>query len=77
MAANRHQSGSSLAYTHGQESMDAMFGKTNPLEHFSPKNGILVAKYVEDHFDKGKIVIPAKLCSENVLTWLKKKAKGV
>ena len=59
--------------------MDAIFGKTNPLEHFSPKNGILVAKYVEDHFDKGKIVIvpdlPAKLCFENVLTWLKKKPR--
>jgi hypothetical protein len=83
VAANRHQSAerviSRLHARPGKYGHDIW--KDESTGALSPKNGILVAKYVEDHFDKGKIVIvpdlPAKLCFENVLTWLKKKAKGV
>jgi hypothetical protein len=63
----------------GQENMDAIFEKTNPPELFSPKSGILVSRYIEARFDKGKIVIvpniQAKLCTEKVLAWLKTKPK--
>jgi hypothetical protein len=66
---------------HGQQNMDAISGKTNLPELFSPKSRILVSKHVEDQFNKGKIVIvpniPAKLCTGDVLTGLKTKPRGV
>jgi hypothetical protein len=41
-----------FAYMHGQEAMDAIFGKTETPELFSPKiNGLLI----EESFDSGKI----------------------
>jgi HNH endonuclease len=45
-----------FAYMHGQEVMDSIFGRTNPPELFSPKNGILVYQAIEECFDKGKLL---------------------
>jgi HNH endonuclease len=68
------RAGHLFAYMHGQEVMNSIFGKTSPPELFSPKNGILIYRTIEEYFDKGKIVIvpdiQAKLSTENVLDWL-------
>ncbi|KAL2223429.1 hypothetical protein M432DRAFT_587350 [Thermoascus aurantiacus ATCC 26904] len=46
-----------FAYRHGQDTMDAIFGKTKTPELFSPRNGLTTPKYIEDTFDSGKLVI--------------------
>ena len=42
---------------HGQATMDAIFGATNPPELFSTRNGLLLFSALEDNFDKGVLVI--------------------
>lgn len=68
-----------FAYMHGQDTMDAIFGKTQPPELFSPRNGLILAKYVEDVFDSGKIVIvpdlPNRLTTVELLAWLKQEPR--
>jgi hypothetical protein len=53
--------------------------KPIPPELFSSKNGILISRLIEEHFEKGKIVtapdIQAKLSMETVLTRLKRKPR--
>ncbi|BCS25708.1 HNH endonuclease signature motif containing protein [Aspergillus puulaauensis] len=46
---------------HGQEVMDTIFGKKNPPEPFSPRNGLLVSREIEKYFDSGKFVIVSDL----------------
>lgn len=53
-----------FAYMHGQDTMDAIFGKNKKPELFSPRNGLLLAKQIEDVFDKGFLVI-VPLLSDN------------
>ena len=58
--------------------MDAIFGKTNPSGLFSSKNGILVSKFVEGHFDKGDCPrSSSKAVPGKCLDLAGKKAKGV
>lgn len=54
-----------FAHFHGQEIMDAIFGAMDPPELFSPRNGILMSKQAEKHFDKGHIVIVPTLSSNS------------
>lgn len=42
---------------HGQRTMDAIFGATNPPELFSTRNGLLMCSIIEDNFDNGVILI--------------------
>ncbi|KAL2013900.1 hypothetical protein VTN00DRAFT_1425 [Thermoascus crustaceus] len=69
------RAGHLFAYMHGQDTMDAIFGKTQPPELFSPRNELILAKYVEDVFDLGKIVIvpdlPNRPTTVELLAWLK------
>ena len=44
-------------FLHGQDVMDAIFGVAESPELFSPLNGMLVSKKVEEVFDKGFLVI--------------------
>ncbi|KAL2696906.1 hypothetical protein AAEP93_002201 [Penicillium crustosum] len=44
-------------YMNGQDTMDAIFGKTRPGELFSPRNGLLMCRKLERYFDAGKFVI--------------------
>lgn len=46
-----------FAYKHGQDTMDAIFGPTEPPELFSPKNGLIVNSEFEAVFDKGLLAI--------------------
>lgn len=46
---------------HGQETMTAIFGKTEAPELFTAHNGILMCKHVETLFDSGNIVIVPSL----------------
>ena len=40
--------------------MDAIFGKTDPPELNSPRDGILIDGIIENHLDKGKpAIVPA------------------
>jgi hypothetical protein len=53
----RSQQAILFPWMHGQDTMDAIFGQTQPAELFSPKNGLLISKKVEKYFDSGKIVL--------------------
>ncbi|PWY89203.1 hypothetical protein BO70DRAFT_368975 [Aspergillus heteromorphus CBS 117.55] len=68
-----------FAYMHGQETMDAIFGKTDPPELFSPKNGILIFYEIEEFFDRGKLVIvpdiPERPKMEELFSWMQKKPR--
>ncbi|KAJ5781393.1 uncharacterized protein N7518_009876 [Penicillium psychrosexuale] len=44
-------------YMNGQDTMDAIFGKTRPEELFSPRNGLLLSRRLERYFDAGKFAI--------------------
>lgn len=63
-----------FSYKHGQETMDAIFGKIRPSEMFSSRNGIIIHKSIEKHFDSGVFVIvpdvPDRLSLETVRAWL-------
>ncbi|CAG8924526.1 unnamed protein product [Penicillium salamii] len=60
---------------HGQTTMDAIFGKRKNPELFSPRNGILVSVFIEQHLDSGKLVIVPDLEDRPKITdfvnWLK------
>jgi hypothetical protein len=54
------KAGHLFAHMHTQETMDAIFGKTDPPELYSPRNGILIDGIIEDYLDKGKLaIVPA------------------
>ena len=46
-----------FSYRHGQDTMDAIFGRNATSELFSPYNGILMNNTAESFFDKGYYVI--------------------
>ncbi|KAJ5679166.1 hypothetical protein N7462_007410 [Penicillium macrosclerotiorum] len=46
-----------FSWKHGQDTMDAIFGKQKEAELFSPCNGILLSRQIEDSFDIGKLAI--------------------
>ncbi|KAJ5751717.1 hypothetical protein N7520_008634 [Penicillium odoratum] len=47
---------------HGQAAMDAIFGKKSSPELFSPRNGILMSRFIEAHFRSGKLaIVPCNL----------------
>lgn len=60
---------------HGQATMDAIFGATNPPELFSTRNGLLLFSALEDNFDKGVLVIVPDLPDppprNRLAAWLK------
>ncbi|CAG7937422.1 unnamed protein product [Penicillium salamii] len=64
-----------FGYMHGQTTMDAIFGKRKHPELFSPRNGILVSVFIEQHLDSGKLVIVPDLENRpkiaDLVNWLK------
>ncbi|CAG8395724.1 unnamed protein product [Penicillium salamii] len=64
-----------FGYMHGQATMDAIFGKKKHPELFSPRNGILVSIFIEEHLDSGKLVIVPDLEDRpkiaDLIGWLK------
>ncbi|OGM44733.1 hypothetical protein ABOM_007399 [Aspergillus bombycis] len=68
-----------FAWMHGQDTMDAIFGKTSEPELFSPRNGLLIVSALEKYFDDGKLVIvpdlPERPHAAEVLRWLKGEAR--
>lgn len=50
-------------YMNGQDTMDAIFGKTRPGELFSPRNGLLMCRKLERYFDAGKFCYSSR-CSQ-------------
>jgi hypothetical protein len=59
---------------HGQETMDAIFGKTKTPELFSPRDGLIISKAVEKVFDEGFMVIipqlPERPTKAQISKWL-------
>jgi HNH endonuclease len=68
-----------FAYMHGQDTMDAIFGKTKTPELFSARNGLLVSSLVEDIFDLGKLVLipdlPDKPSAIDMGVWMMKRPR--
>lgn len=54
----------------GQDTMDAIFGKTRPEELFSPRNGLLMCRKLERYFDAGKFVIVPDIPSVQENAWV-------
>lgn len=50
-----------FAHMHGQETMDAIFGKKKTSELFSPRNGLMIFHAIEKQFDAGFLVIVPQL----------------
>jgi hypothetical protein len=47
-----------FSWKHGQETMNMIFGKTNPPEQiFSSRNGLIISKYIEAESDRGRFAI--------------------
>ena len=61
-------------YMHGQDVMDAMFGKKRPPQLFSAMNGLLLHRCIERVFDSGKLVIVPDLADRpavtEILSWI-------
>ncbi|KAE8164545.1 hypothetical protein BDV40DRAFT_298344 [Aspergillus tamarii] len=68
-----------FAWMHGQDTMDAIFGKTSEPELFSARNGLLISYVIEKYFDDGKLVIvpdlPERPQVAELLAWLKGEAR--
>ena len=66
-----------FAYSHGQATMDAIFGPTDEL--FSPLNGLLLSNAVEKVFDQGFLAIVPLLSKcpsqEEIVAWNKLEVK--
>jgi len=64
---------------HGQDTMDAIFGKTKTPELSSARNGLLVSSLVEDIFDLGKLVLvpdlPDKPSTIEIGIWIMKRPR--
>lgn len=65
-----------FGYMHGQQTMDAIFGKTKTPELFSPRNGLMISDVIEEVFDSGFLVIvpqlPDKPTKGQLAGWLVK-----
>ncbi|KAJ9489208.1 hypothetical protein VN97_g4079 [Penicillium thymicola] len=57
-------------YMNGQDTMDAIFGKTRPEELFSPRNGLLLCRKLERYFDAGKFVIVPDIPNVQENAWV-------
>ena len=68
-----------FAYAHGQATMDAIFGPMDSSELFSPLNGLLLCREIEDLFDKGFFAIVPHLSDhpseEEISAWNNSPAK--
>ena len=53
-----------FAWTHGQDTMTAIFGDQTPPELFSPYNGLLISIPAEKRLEKGHIIIVPRLSDE-------------
>lgn len=53
-----------FAWTHGQETMTAIFGEESSSELFSPLNGLLISSTAEKFLEKGYIVIVPRLSAQ-------------
>ncbi|KAB8264844.1 hypothetical protein BDV32DRAFT_144879 [Aspergillus pseudonomiae] len=66
-------------YMHGQDAMDAIFGRKRPPELFSTKNGLLLFNGIERVFDAGKLVIVPDLTErpaiEELLAWIQRETR--
>jgi hypothetical protein len=64
-----------FAWMHGQDTMDAIFGKTAEPELFSARNGLLISSAIEKYFDDGKLAIvpdlPERPLAVELFAWLK------
>lgn len=60
-------------YSHGQDTMDAIFGATEEPELFHPRNGMIVSRVVAEHLDMGLLAIvpdlPGDSGAEDILRW--------
>lgn len=54
----------------GQDTMDAISGKTRPEEPFSPRNGLLICRKLERYFDAGKFVIVPDIPNVQENAWV-------
>ncbi|KAJ5273618.1 hypothetical protein N7478_008743 [Penicillium angulare] len=52
-------------WKHGQTNMNAIFGKKKDSELFSPRNGVLISRQIEEVFDIGKLAIVPWLPDNN------------
>ncbi|RAQ50236.1 hypothetical protein AFGD_011576 [Aspergillus flavus] len=63
-------------YMHGQDVMDAIFGKKRPPQLFSALNGLLLHRGIERTFDSGKLVIvpdlPDRPLAAELLDWIQR-----
>jgi hypothetical protein len=50
------------AYMHGQDVMNAIFGKTRRPELFLAKNGLIVSRPVEKYFEIGRKWLARRRC---------------
>ncbi|KAJ5945369.1 hypothetical protein N7516_005537 [Penicillium verrucosum] len=57
-------------YMNGQDTMDAISGKTRPEEPFSPRNGLLICRKLERYFDAGKFVIVPDIPNVQENAWV-------
>jgi hypothetical protein len=68
-----------FASMHGQDTMDAIFGKTKSPELFSPCNGLLIHYSVEDYIDSGKFVIvpdlPDSPTKMDLTSWVRREPR--
>ncbi|KAJ6092766.1 hypothetical protein N7486_008055 [Penicillium sp. IBT 16267x] len=53
-------------YMHGQEIMNAIFGKKSSLELFSAQNGLLMSRSMEEHFKSGKLAIVPSISIDSI-----------
>lgn len=53
-------------YMHGHTTMDAIFGRKCSLELFSAQNGLLMSRFMEEHFKSGKLAIVPSI-SDSIL----------
>lgn len=69
------RAGHLFAAMHGQDLMDAIFGRQKEPELFSPTNGLLISKHIGVVFDSGKLVIvpdlPDRPKTIELLSWLR------
>jgi HNH endonuclease len=67
-------------YMHGQDVMDAIFGKTKGPGLFSPSNGLLISSIIETYFDAGKQVIvpdvPVGASCFDIRQWVQREPRG-
>ncbi|OJD14679.1 hypothetical protein AJ78_05003 [Emergomyces pasteurianus Ep9510] len=68
-----------FGYKHGQQTMDAIFGKMEQPELFHPKNGLMLSSVVESKFNSGLFAIvpnlPDRPSPEEIAQWQESEPK--